>query len=102
MGMVPALDHDSFSIRSILFKRPPWGRQVPVEGHGAFGSDAWWSALKRAFLSPTKRFQVQLLLQRSDATMAANSAVWIVHASYPNLLGSLSRTGLDAAEGYLK
>ena len=96
MRMEPTLDHNSFSTRSILLKRPSKGRQAPLEGHRAFGSEAWWSALKKAFLSPAK-FQSQSLLQRSEATMAANSAVWILHVSYPNLFGSLARTGLDAA-----
>ena len=99
MDMEQTLDHNSFSKRNIIFKHPS---KLPSEGHGAFVSEAWWSAFNRALLSLTNRFQMPSCLQRSDATMAANSAVWIVHVSYQNLLGSLARIGLDAAEELLK
>eukprot|EP00972_Heterocapsa_arctica_P110981 16340884-Heterocapsa_arctica.AAC.1 len=43
--------------------------------------------------SNTNMFQPPLASQRREATMAANSAVWIVHASNPYRSGSLDATG---------
>ena len=101
-GMVSGVVNPSFISRRMCVKRPSKGRPARVVGHDELVPDACWSVLNSAFQSRTNRFQTSLLLQRSDATMAADSAVWIVHVSYPNLLGSLARTGLDAAEELLK
>ena len=81
IALVPVFVHDSFNVRSILVKRPSKGKHAPLEGHDAFMSEAWRSALNSALLSPTNKLQPPLLVQRRDATMDAMSAVWIMYVS---------------------